>query len=247
VRDRLDLGGAEVIPEASVYGANMADKPVVTCPSCEKKFKAKAEVRGKKILCPFCEKSFVVDGAAMGDVEPAAPAEDDGLLALAAEEGTIPLAIDGAKSKKARAEEDEPVDNDNPYGVTYVDSDPRCPNCTEKMVPKNAVVCLACGYNTLTREWGKTEKTMGVSFGRHFVYLLPGIFALAGLGLYICVQVFFATPWPLLVAGGWLDWSDYEGLRMWTTTAGFGLVWYLGHYCYRRFVVKPFPDEVKLE
>jgi ssDNA-binding Zn-finger/Zn-ribbon topoisomerase 1 len=227
----------------------MAEKPVVTCPNCEKKFKAKADVRGKKILCPFCDQSFVVDGVAMEEkAEPAGIAlagDDDGTIPLANDAGTIALA---GKSAGARDEEDEPVDNDDPYGVTHVDTDPRCPNCTEKMVPRNAVVCLACGYNTLTREWGKTEKTLGVSFGRHFVYLLPGIFALAGLVLYICLQVFFASPWPSLVAGiNWLEWTDYEGLRMWTTTGGFFILMYLGHYCYRRFVVKPFPDEVKLE
>jgi ssDNA-binding Zn-finger/Zn-ribbon topoisomerase 1 len=250
MRNRLDLGGAEIIPEASVHGANMAEKPVVTCPNCEKKFKAKADVRGKKILCPFCDESFVVADVAIQDkAAPAALAladDDDGTIPLAIDPGTVPLA--GKKAKAARVEEEEPVDNDDPYGVTHLDSDPRCPNCTEKMVPKNAVVCLACGYNTLTREWGKTEKTMGVSFGRQFVYLVPGFFALGGLFLYLCLQVGFASPWPSLVAGvNWLEWSDYEGLRMWTTTAGFGLVWYLGHFCYRRFIVKPLPDEVKME
>jgi hypothetical protein len=231
----------------------MAEKPVVTCPHCDKKFKAKADVRGKKILCPYCEKSFVADGAsgaipdkAADEPAPLALADDDGLIPLAGDASTIPLA--GKTAKVAAADEGaEEVDNDNPYGVTHVDSDPRCPNCTEKMVPKNAVVCLACGYNTLTREWGKTEKTIGVSSGRQFLHLLPGMFALAGLLLYICAQVLFASPWPSWVAGTWLEWSDYEGLRMWTTTAGFGIVFVAGRYCYRRFVVKPLPDEIEME
>jgi len=60
----------------------MAEKPVVTCPACEKKFKAKADVRGKKILCPFCDQSFVVpadDGAASTAIQDmGGPAGDPG-------------------------------------------------------------------------------------------------------------------------------------------------------------------------
>ena len=232
----------------------MAEKPVVTCPNCGELFKPKADVRGKKILCPFCDASFVVDNTAIQDKgerhgEPAtlALAAADDLIPLAGDSGNIPLAGDGGP-QVARARAEEPVENDNPYGVTFQDSDPRCPNCTEKMVPRNAVVCLACGYNTLTREWGKTEKTIGVSFGRQFVWLLPGIFAFAGLVLYICLQVFFASPWPALVAGvNWLEWTDYEGLRMWSTTAGFFIIFVLGRQCYRRFIVKPLPDEMSLD
>ena len=34
---------------------------------------------------------------------------------------------------------------------------PRCPNCTSEMGAHD-IICLSCGYNTLTREWGKTEE-----------------------------------------------------------------------------------------
>jgi DNA-directed RNA polymerase subunit RPC12/RpoP len=228
----------------------MAEKPVVTCPACEKKFKAKADVRGKKILCPFCDQSFVVpadDGASSTAIQDkGVPVGDPGTIPLAGDPGTIPLAGDHARVTAPPDEEEQ--DNDNPYGVTHIDLDPRCPNCTEKMVPKNAVVCLNCGYNTLTREWGKTEKTIGVSFGKQFVYLMPGFLAFSCLISWIVGELIFAVYWPFWVAGvTWLDWSDHESLRMWSVTVGMGMFFALARICYRRFILKPLPDEVKVE
>ena len=34
---------------------------------------------------------------------------------------------------------------------------------------------LSCGYNTLTRQWGKTQKIVGLTFGRHCAHLLPAL------------------------------------------------------------------------
>ena len=39
----------------------MADSaPAITCPRCQKKFKGKPELYGKRIRCPGCHKPFVV-------------------------------------------------------------------------------------------------------------------------------------------------------------------------------------------
>src|SRR5437588_12293152 len=109
---------------------DMADHPIITCPECDKKFKTKADVRGKRIKCPFCAELFLVPSA-----------DDEPNTAIERREG-------GPAAVGAAAEADE---NDNPYGVTELDLAPRCPNCAEEMESHDAVVCLHCGYNTLTR------------------------------------------------------------------------------------------------
>ncbi len=229
----------------------MADIPAVRCPACAKKFKTKADVRGKRIRCPFCTESFIV---------PVVEEETD--------DDDAPIPIKGEASGPARdddtripmkgelKEEEEPIalqpaatgeEGEDPYAVTHLDLAPRCPNCAHEMPSATAVVCLNCGYNTLTREWGKTEKTIGISFGRHMAYLLPGFLALFGLIAWGVLQLCFIILWPHWVAGTWMDFSDHESLRMWSTTVGMGLVFALGRYCYIRFMVKPLPEELKAD
>jgi ssDNA-binding Zn-finger/Zn-ribbon topoisomerase 1 len=237
----------------------MAEKLVVTCPECAEKFKPKGDVRGKKILCPFCGKSFAVssDGASSTAIQAKGrDAADAGTIPLAKDADTIPLAkdelgssaLEGDAPVSAHAGDHDDFGDDAAYGVTHIDLDPRCPNCTEKMKPRDAVVCLNCGYNTLTREWGKTEKTIGVSFGRQFVYLVPGFLAFFVLLTWIILELIFAVCWPHWVAGeSWIDWTDYEGFRMWSVTVGMALFYAMARTCYRRFIVKPIPDELVLE
>jgi hypothetical protein len=211
----------------------MAASPVITCPECEKKFRAKADVRGKKIKCPFCAESFVVP---IGDEEARSAIQEK--QGSPGDAGTIPLAGEGG----------EPVENDNPYGITELDLSPRCPNCANEMTSADAVVCLICGYNTLTREWGKVEKTIGVTYGRQFTYLLPAIFSLSCLVIWLLAQLIYSVYWPYWVAGvGWIDWTDHESLRMWSTMVGLAIFFVLGRYTYRRFIVKPLPDELKVD
>ena len=229
----------------------MAGVPPIKCPSCRKNFKSKADLRGKRIRCPFCSESFIVpiDEAEeveeleeVGDDEPAAtsePAKADSTAADGDPDAPIPL--------KA-AEDDEWTTGENPYVVTEIDLAPRCPNCAHEMPSADAVVCLNCGYNTLTREWGKTEKLLGVSMSQHTIHLLPGFLALFCLLSCMVDRMIYSTYWPFWIADvHWLQWTDYEGLRMWGTMVGLFFIFALGRFCYRRFIVKPIPDELKYE
>jgi hypothetical protein len=228
----------------------MADHPAITCPKCEKKFKSKADVRGKRIRCPFCSEMFTVpEEADLTTAFQVKKDDDDAPLKME------PIQPRGEPQKPAgepetlslAPAEDDEWGPDNPYGVTELDIKPRCPNCANEMPSATAVVCLTCGYNTLTREWGKTEKTIGVSYGRHFVHLLPGLITLFLMIMCISERIFYSVVWPYIVAGTFLDWMDYEGLRMWGTLVSLSSIWALGFYTYRRFIVKPLPEEVKMD
>jgi DNA-directed RNA polymerase subunit RPC12/RpoP len=212
----------------------MAQPPVIVCPECEKKFRTKADVRGKKIKCPFCSEMFVVP---MGE------------SSTGIQEKRSPQPAAATSSAAAAANDDgEEGENADPYGVTTLDLSPRCPHCAEEMESAEAVVCLNCGYNTLTREWGKTEKRIGVSSGSHFLHLLPAIIVLGVILICIIQALIRDVLLPYWIASlEWLNWYDHESVRVWETLFDLIAIFVLGRYCYRRFVVKPMPDEVVLD
>ena len=214
----------------------MAANAAITCPSCTKKFKTKADVRGKRIRCPFCTESFSVPM-----VEDDQDEDEEG--------GNAAKATDGAKPQPAGVPAGaDGEEGDDPYAVTHLDIAPRCPNCAHEMPSAEAVVCLNCGYNTLTREWGKTEKTIGVSFGRHMVYLMPGFLAFFALLGCLIERLAYAIYLPFMVAGvGSMDWMDHESLRMWGAMVALFGIFFLGRYCFNRFIVKPLPEEIVVD
>lgn len=209
----------------------MAEIKPITCPECAKRFKPKADVRGKKIKCPFCQEGFTVpkDESAKEEKKP-----ETAVTAAAPAGAAIGFAPD-----------DDEDDGKGEYGATTVDLAPRCPNCANEMADENATVCLHCGYNTVDRTWGQTEKTVSNTGGERFLHLLPAI----GVSLFIvCVVVglliycFYIPTW---VAGSWMEMFDHESMRMWATLISMSLMWGAGFYCYTKFVLEPRPAEKK--
>jgi DNA-directed RNA polymerase subunit RPC12/RpoP len=222
---------------------------VVTCPECEKKFKPKADVQGKKIKCPFCAHPFVVP-AAKG-ARPDKPDKDKAKATptkngKAKPDAKPAAAAAPAAAGRSQAEQDLETD-ENPYTVKNVDLVPRCPNCTEEMENEHAVICLNCGYNTLTREWGKTEKTLGITFERQLTYMLPALGAATFTVFAIISLLYYAIVSPYDVDKTMMEFSNSEAIRMWTTVAMLFVIWTAGMFCFKKFIEKPKPDEISLD
>ncbi len=196
----------------------MAGNPVITCQKCGKKFKGKGDLEGKKVRCPFCKEAFTVGGD-----------DDEEMAAVSAPEAPA---------------KEEAEDDINPYGAQEQDLAPRCPNCANEMESADATICLFCGYNTLTRQWGKTVKTVAHTKGQIFVHLLPGILCLLWMVLLLGGLLYFDLVLPGKVQGGWLFFLDHESLRMWFTIIAMGLFWVSGMFCYKRFLIEPRPPEI---
>jgi DNA-directed RNA polymerase subunit RPC12/RpoP len=141
----------------------MASTITITCPECKKQIKAPADLVGKKIRCKGCGHAFVAK-ADEEDEKPAKPARPAGKAPAKPE-----------PAKPAKPSDDEDDEDANPYGVTSLDLAPRCPNCANEMESAEAIICLYCGYNTVTREQAKTRKIAEVTGGDQFLWLLPGI------------------------------------------------------------------------
>src|SRR6516164_9291454 len=161
--------------------------PVITCPECSKQFKGKGDLQGKKIRCPFCREPFTVPEA-----EEEKPAPKPAAKKPAAKAG-IKAASKSAPTKPTAGEDD---DNPNPYGITKLDIAPRCPNCANEMESEEAVICLYCGYNTLTRTWGKTDKVIEMTGGEHFMWLLPGLACALAIFLMVIFLILYCLVLP---------------------------------------------------
>lgn len=213
--------------------------PIITCPACTKKFRGKEGITGKRIKCPLCATPFVVSEAVAAQAKVDADAEsgDGPGFQLKAEEATAkPL-------KKERVTWDKEDENSNPYALGQFEDFPRCPNCANRLDHAKAVICLHCGYNTQTREWGKTVKTMGVTGAQHVAHLLPGIFFLIMLMLFIYGILFFALSLPPLVVNTWAWFFDHESMRMWIIGLLLLFMWAFGMLAFRRLVINPKPKE----
>jgi DNA-directed RNA polymerase subunit RPC12/RpoP len=215
----------------------MAGSLIVVCPECEKKFKPKSDVSGKKIKCPFCAHAFVVPAAKEANEDEAKPDTNKSEKAKPREADVAPV-LDAAP----------PPDEDgiDPYGIKNVELVPRCPNCTQEM-GEHEIICLACGYNTMTRQWGKTEKTIGVTTKRQLIYLLPAIGSFIFTFFMIIVLLIYDTIVPYWVADSWASFIDSEAMRMWITLIFLGIFWTAGMFCFYKFIEKPMPDEIQLD
>jgi DNA-directed RNA polymerase subunit RPC12/RpoP len=224
----------------------MAAAAAITCPECNKVFKGKDDLDGKKIRCPHCRQPFVVS---LGGV----PSKEKGQVREKARAGAKPARKEKPEPPPAKPPEPPPVptppptpsdddeDGGNPYGVTTLDLTARCPHCTKPMESEEAVVCLYCGYNTLTREHGHTEKVMGHTTGEKFMWLLPGLLAAGGVLFLILYVIYFCIQLPSDVRGGWAEFVDAESMRMWNAAISLMLIWGMGFFAYTRLVLHPKP------
>ena len=148
--------------------------------------------------------------------------------------------------KKTDAELGLEADPD-PYGVKTQTLARLCPVCTKEMEDDNAIICLYCGYNTLTRQAGKVEKTIGITSQQHLIYLLPAL----GTAVFCCCAIlfllYFCLIYPYHVSNTFLEFTDHESVRLGLILSFLAIIWSGGMFCFKKFIENPKPDEVKLE
>jgi hypothetical protein len=202
---------------------------VITCPECEKRFKGKPGLEGKRIRCPSCGHGFIV------------PDEEDEELA----ERLSRNRKGPAKAAPAGPKMGGGIKGDErKYGVTELDLAPRCPNCTKEM-DEGAIICLFCGYNTQTRALGVTTKTVEKTGGDHFLHILPGLACATVILMLIIWMLFFSLELSRpMDREGWLyAVCSHESVKFWNTMIWLALVWGLGRFCYKRLILEPTPAE----
>lgn len=222
----------------------MATTIVIVCPECGKQVKAPENALGKKVRCKFCQAAFV---ARKGGGSPAERGNKG---------KTPPSRSPAPKGKEEKPPAVEPVkptvdddDNDpNPYKLVDVSLAPRCPDCANE-IDEGQVVCLYCGYNLRTRMKAKTRKIYYLTFGQHFLWLLPGIACALAVLLIIGFNV-----WYLLKINDVINWDTdpwylamwvIGGIKLWVVIMSIGLIWLAGTFAVKRLILHPKPPEVE--
>ncbi len=223
----------------------MAAKAVIACPHCHKKFKGAPELKGRKIKCPKCARPFVVDLVAVDEpVTEVAPVEEPATEVAPVEEAvTVPPPAAKATNKSKDLTWDDEDEDGNPYGAVDIDLAPRCPHCANEMESEDAVVCTVCGYNTQTRQLGRTEKTIATTAGDHFRWLLPGIACAITDVLIVVGYLYFCFQIPFVTRGSWTNFLDHESMRLWLCLMLLGMIWGIGLFVFKRLFLEPMPPE----
>ena len=214
----------------------MATPILIVCPECDKQIKAPDNVLGKKVRCKSCQAVFVAkkSPAKSPAAKPAKPP---------AGKPTKPQA-----GKPAKPAMDDDEEDANPYGITETDLAYRCPNCANEMENDDAIICLTCGYNTETREQGKTRKVHALTGGEHFVWLLPGIACALVVFTVIGFNVWYLMKIDDLLGGedSWYlsMWAN-SGIKLWIVLMSLFVLYLAGKFAIKRLILHPKPPEVE--
>jgi hypothetical protein len=233
------VGGAAAGCPESIRA--MAATINVTCTQCETTIKASAEVEGKKVRCKSCGAVFVARAGA--PAKSAAPAK-----------ATAPAK--GAKPAKAPAEkdiigfkDDEPNEEDDgkAYGVNEEKLGHRCPECANAMESDDAVICLHCGYNTITRTRAGFKKTYDITALDYLIHLGPGILCLLGiigLAIYDVLYVMYADEW--FDTNTWYGTVMAHGaMKMWKCLLSVYFMYLMGKFAFHRLIMDRHPPEIE--
>jgi predicted Zn finger-like uncharacterized protein len=202
---------------------------ITSCPNCKKQIKVPAEVAGKKIKCKACNTVFVAASTAVR------PKSDQ------------PKPPDTYKP----VDDDEDEGEAKPYGVTDLDLAPRCPYCAHEMDSHEQVICLNCGYNTVTRQMGKTRRIKDITGMQWFLWLLPGI---------LCVVLFLICGLELVnVIAGYIMFGEekkaemdpmarpcYNCCVLWTSIFCIWVMYLTAKFSIKRLILQPKPPEEEL-
>jgi hypothetical protein len=201
----------------------MAETITIICPSCEKSIKAPEDVVGKKIRCKGCGETFT-----------AKP----------------PKAPKAAKpAKKSEAVKPEGDDGEGgAYGMRDEYLGARCPECAEKMEDGD-VICLTCGYNTVTRLKAQRRRVKEQTGGDYFWWLLPGILcalATVFLLLWMAGNLIYRATRKDLAEMDKLYVNAMDCCLLWFTIGQIYLIYKSTRFAIRRLILNPHPPEVEV-
>jgi hypothetical protein len=219
----------------------MAEAITIACPECDKKITVPAAAVGKKIRCKGCEHVFVIQAPAGKQTAAKAPA-----AAKAADAKKKAPDAKAAKAQPAKPKTGDDDEDSNPYGVTSLDTAPRCPECANEMESEDAVICLHCGYNTRTRMRHASRAVDDTTGGVWFWWLFPGILCAVFALTFITFDIWYTVRIGAYVDpdNDWFAFISYPWFVIWCVwapTIGGNVA--LITFAVRRLILHPRPPE----
>jgi hypothetical protein len=227
----------------------MSETITIVCPECATKMKTFAEIEGKPVRCKKCGESFVARNidkpppAKAGPAKPA-PAKPAAKATPAKPTAKAAKTKPDAQPPKPKPDDEEEEEGSDPYGITNVDLSVRCPHCANEM-EEGDIICLNCGYNTETREQGRTRKVVDVTAADQFLWLLPGILCVLAIILLIIWDIIFCMYGHEWVEGAWYEFLAHQSIKMWMCIISVFIVVSLGTFAVKRLILNNQPPEVE--
>jgi DNA-directed RNA polymerase subunit RPC12/RpoP/uncharacterized membrane protein len=215
----------------------MATSIVISCPECGKQIKVAEEVIGKKIRCKECQAVFPVKAPKGAPPAKAAPRKESA-------EPPIPI--------QAADDDDElSTTPGNPYTLAVEEeTTPRCPQCAKELESRDAVICVHCGYNLVTRRKADTRAVYETTGGDIFLWLLPGLICVLVILVMIGVDVLCWMKMKSWAQGSWMEGEEPgtwnlrpNAFNLYITLALVFVGLILGKFAYKRLFVQNRPAE----
>jgi hypothetical protein len=138
------------------------------------------------------------------------------------------------------SDEDDP----NPYAVTGLTEGHRCPHCAYEMDSEDSVICLHCGYNTITRTHHSTKKTVEQTGMDWFMHLLPGILCIVAILMLIVSDILYVLLIDAIVGQDWLTfWMAHPGIKLWVVIVSLFFMFFAGRFAVIRLIFNYRPPE----
>jgi predicted Zn finger-like uncharacterized protein len=263
----------------------MAETMVTSCPECKTKIRVPESAIGKKIRCKACEHTFVIESPRSAAPDEQAKkqavktAPDEKKKPAPAPEKKQPAQAAGKKQPSpppAEAKQDiapmKFADDEEDDGQAYVMGQDtvasyRCPQCAAEMDGPEAIVCLECGFNTVTRTAARKRKTRENTGEDKFWWLFPGIMCCVGIVAMIGYWCFHHFALPGMVLDGFdeaieagMTRRDFLGqestpwygmffsgaIDLWLLIIFLFISFGLGTFAVKRLILHPDPPELEL-
>lgn len=220
----------------------MATTILIVCPECGKQIKAPDNVLGKKVRCKFCQAAFVASKGAGNK-----PAGGKAGKPSAAK----PVPAPAVKPPAKPAADDDDDDGPSHYGMTEISLAPRCPDCANDM-EEGQVICLNCGYNTVSRERARLVKTYDQTFMEKFIWLSPGIACALTVFSFIGFDIWYLLRIDKVVDAKndafYLAMWTNSGIKLWVIIFSLFVIFFAGFFAIKRLVFnykRPEVEKVK--
>jgi hypothetical protein len=159
----------------------------------------------------------------------------------------VPAPKPAAPAKPALLDEED--DGPKQYGLIDDDIGVRCPHCAGEL-QAGQVICLNCGYNTVTRQRVESKKTYEITSGDYFKWLFPGFLAAGTVITIVILDVvwIFMIPWLFEYMGfaevGAPRLNYLNPCSFWTVVLSFFIIVPCFIFAMRRLVFNPTPPEI---
>lgn len=223
----------------------MAEPIAIACPKCDKSMKVPAQLAGKKIKCKGCEHVFLVP-AGKSDEEEVVPIMEEDAPKPAKAKKPAPKPVKAAvkpEPKPAKKDEDDDDSDGKPYGYVETDLGHRCPECANEMEDEDAIICLNCGYNTVTRTRPTVKKLIAHTPLDWILWLAPPILCLLSVFVLLAFDIWYCINIDDLVKDQWYEIVAHHGIKLWIVIMSLGAMFYAGRFGLMRLIFHPKPPE----